>query len=146
MNRHFVVALDRGHLRIFAETRPLGQPPRLEIVEAMDFPLEKRRSQEPTGSIAPGDRTGSVEVLASELDSFLLERPDASWDFAAPAKLYHAVSSRLSEDTRRRLRRTLSKNLVNEKGDDVEEPFGAEDEWQIATGWSGIPESDRSGL
>jgi len=42
MNENFVVTLDRGHLRIYAEQREPGQTPRLDIVEAMDFPEGKK--------------------------------------------------------------------------------------------------------
>ncbi len=42
MNEHFIVTIDRGHLRIYSESREPGQTTRLELVEAMDFPEGKK--------------------------------------------------------------------------------------------------------
>src|SRR5688500_3251622 len=39
MNEHYIVAVDHGHLRIYAERRSPGRKtPGLEQVQAMDFP------------------------------------------------------------------------------------------------------------
>lgn len=39
MSEHYIVALDQGHLRVYAERREIGQQtPGLEVVESMDFP------------------------------------------------------------------------------------------------------------
>jgi hypothetical protein len=158
MNEHYIVTLDRGHLRIYSETTAPGQTPRLEIVEAMDFPEGKHgytdrdtdmagrfnsskhqsaASGAPGGS--PAGRTGmsiderlpmkreeerrSVVMLAAELNQFLQHRPEASWDFAAAPSLYNAVLAELSPDTRRRMRRALSKDLVNQNSDEVRAHF-----------------------
>lgn len=42
MNQNFVITIDRGHLRIYSEHQEPGETPRLDIVEAMDFPQGKR--------------------------------------------------------------------------------------------------------
>src|SRR5438046_2348355 len=43
MSEHYIVTVDHGHLRIFADRLPAGQvTPALEQVQAMDFPLGKR--------------------------------------------------------------------------------------------------------
>jgi hypothetical protein len=43
MSEHFIVAIDHGHLRIFAEQQPAGQTtPGLQEVQAMDFPAGKQ--------------------------------------------------------------------------------------------------------
>ncbi len=160
MNEHYIVTLDRGHLRIYAETTAPDQTPRLEIVEAMDFPEGKhaytdrntdmagrfQSSKHPAAaSGAPGGnqpgRTGmsiderlpmkreeerrGVALLASELEQFLQRRPDASWDFAATPALYNPVVAELSEDTRRRLKRSLSKDLVNQNSEEVRAHFAS---------------------
>jgi len=44
MNEHYVVTVDQGHLRIFAERQKPGQfVPGLEQVEALDFPLGRNQ-------------------------------------------------------------------------------------------------------
>ena len=160
MNQHFVITLDRGHLRIYTEITAPGQTPHLEIVEAMDFPQGKRsytdRDTDQAGRFqgskhqarapgapggAPAARTGmsiderlpmkeeeerrSVQILGSELETFLRNRPDATWDFAAPPTLYNAVIGELSPDTRNRMKRSLSKDLVNQSGEEVRAHFAA---------------------
>ncbi len=52
--------------------------------------------------------------LASEIDAFLLSRPAATWDFAAGPDLHGTILEQLSPDVRRRLRRALAKDLVNQ--------------------------------
>lgn len=39
MSEHYIVTADQGHLRVFMEQHPAGQAtPRLEEIQAMDFP------------------------------------------------------------------------------------------------------------
>lgn len=158
MNENFIVTVDRGHLRIYKEHTEPGQTPRLDIVEAMDFPQGKKSytandtdmagrfqsSKHQTGSPgAPGGmmggRTGmsiderlpmkeeterrNVQTIAQEVDTFMRNRPNASWDFAAPPALYKAVIEALSENTRGRLRKALSKDLVNQSSEEVRAHF-----------------------
>lgn len=145
MNEHFIVTLDRGHLRIYAEHREPGQTPRLEIVEAMDFPQGKQaytdRQSDQAGRF-PGSKglaggmsiderlpmkreeeRRNVGVLADELETFLQSRPGSTWDFAAAPELSNAVIEALSIETRRRLKRTLAKDLVNQTSEDVRAHF-----------------------
>jgi hypothetical protein len=61
--------------------------------------------------------------LAAEIDAFLQRRPDASWDFAAGPELNTAVLELLSPAVRQRVRRTLAKDLVNQRGDEVRAHF-----------------------
>jgi hypothetical protein len=63
------------------------------------------------------------EVLAAELDSFLQNRPGASWDFAASPALYRSIIEHLSPETSRRLKRALSKVPVNQRTEDVRAHF-----------------------
>jgi hypothetical protein len=160
MNQHFVITLDRGHLKIYREITAPGQTPHLEVVNAMDFPQGRRSytdrdtdqagrfqssKRQAGGASAPGSgpsgRTGmsiderlpmkeeeerrSVQTLSSELEGFLRSRPDATWDFAAPASLYNAVIGELSPDTRNRMKRSLSKDLVNQSSEEVRAHFAA---------------------
>lgn len=145
MNEHYIVTVDRGQLRIYVEAPAVGQrTPRLEVVETMDFP----RRDESVVTIAPdaseqsaptrsppmgADRLPlprrlfrrSRDIIAAELDTFLQNRPQASWDMAAAPALYHFIIDRLSPETRRRLKRALSKVMVNLRADEVLAQFAA---------------------
>jgi len=153
MNEHYVVALDRGHLRIFSETSATGRDlPRLELVEAMDFPGGMNnytahdtdmagRFPGSKGRATKGRSTGmsiderlpmkreegrrSARLIAAEVDAFFQSRPTATWDLAAAPALYNVVIEQLSPDTRRRLKRALSKDLVNQTPEDVKTQFAA---------------------
>lgn len=61
--------------------------------------------------------------IAAEIESFLQQHPDASWDFAAGAELNHAIVDLLNPAVRQRLRRTVSKDLVNQRIDEVRAHF-----------------------
>lgn len=124
MNEHYIVTIDRGHLRIYTEAKASSQRgPRLEVVEAMDFPGHTTGDEDGAAvDRQPLKRRGerrNSEVLAAELDSFLQNRPDASWDFAASPSLYRAIIEHLSAETCRRLKRALSTALVNQRAEDV---------------------------
>ncbi len=158
MNENFVVTVDRGHLRIYAEHRAPGQTPRLDLVEAMDFPQGKksytandtdvagRFNSSKHQSGAPGmpggimgGRSGmsiderlpmkeeverrNVKVIAEEVETFMRNRPNATWDFAAPPALHNAVIEALSEETRARMRRALAKDLANQSSEEVRAHF-----------------------
>ena len=148
MNDHYIVTSDRGHLRIYAETRPAGQrTPRLDVVEALDFPGGKSSySAHDTdmagrfpSSGAEGHDMGmpiderlpmkreeerrGVKLIASELDKFFAVRPQASWDVAVAPSLYNAIVRTLSPATRRRLKRVLSKDLVDQNMEEVQAHF-----------------------
>jgi len=147
MNDHFIVALDRGHLRIYAEIKaPAQKTPRLTIVEAMDFPAGKgsyTAHETDAAGRFPGSKGGTAGIgspgmsiderlpikreesrraarlIAAEIDKFLRSRLGASWDLAATPSLYNAVIEELSPETRRRLKRALSKDLVNQNAEEV---------------------------
>jgi hypothetical protein len=64
-----------------------------------------------------------AKELAAELDTFFQRRPQASWDFAAGPELNTAVVDLLSPAVRQRIRRTLAKDLVHQRGDEVRVHF-----------------------
>ena len=64
-----------------------------------------------------------AKEIASEIDSFFQPRRDASWDFAAGPELNSTVLELLSPAVRQRIRRSLAKDLVNQRGDDVRAHF-----------------------
>lgn len=152
MSEHYVVTVDHGHLRIYAERMAPGQfTPTLVPVEAMDFPAGIKGYTDRETDMAgrfPGKRvmgnSGAghagmsiderlpmrreeerrrARELASVLESFFDQREEASWDFAAGPDLNHAVLEHLSPPVRRRLRRSLPKDLVNQRSDEVREHF-----------------------
>jgi len=155
MSEHFIVAVDHGHLRIFAERERPGQSEAgLDPVEAMDFPAGKRtyadRDTDMAGRFAsskhqgpapghPTERTGMsiderlpmqreesrrrARELAAEIDSFFERRPDATWDFAAGPELNGTVLEMLSPTVRQRVRRSVTKDLVNQRVDELRAHF-----------------------
>jgi hypothetical protein len=162
MSEHYIVTLDHGHLRIYAERMPPGQyTPSLEQVEAMDFPLGKHSytdrdtdqagrfgssKHQSAGQGAAGQadysatgRSGMsiderlpmqreesrrrAKELAAEIDSFFKKRPEASWDFAAGPELNGTVLELISPAVRQRVRRSVAKDLVNQRLDEVRAHF-----------------------
>ena len=157
MSEHYIVTLDQGHLRIFAERVGPGQlTPGLQQVEAMDFPAGKhnytdrdtdqagrfsgsKNQAAGMGAPAKGARAGMsiderlpmereesrrrARELAAEIEHFFQSRPEASWDFAAGPELNTAVLDLLSPDVRQRMRRSVSKDLVNQRVDEVRAHF-----------------------
>src|SRR5688572_13741369 len=61
--------------------------------------------------------------IAAEIDAFLQQRPEASWDFAAGPELNGVLLELVSPAVRQRLRRTLAKDLVNQRGEEVRAHF-----------------------
>lgn len=155
MSEHYIVAVDHGHLRIFAERKPPGQAtPGLDPVESMDFPAGKRsytdRDTDMAGRFAsskhqgaapggPTARTGMsiderlpmqreesrrrAKELAAEIDVFFQRRPDATWDFAAGPELNSAVLDLLSPAVRKRVRRSVTKDIVNQRTNELRAHF-----------------------
>ena len=162
MSEHYIVTLDHGHLRIYAERRAPGQfNPSLEQVEAMDFPQGKHSytdrdtdmagrfgssKHQSAGQGAPGQadysatgRSGMsiderlpmqreesrrrAKELAAEVDSFFKQRPDATWDFAAGPDLNGTVLELISPAVRQRVRRSVAKDLVNQRADELRAHF-----------------------
>jgi hypothetical protein len=68
-----------------------------------------------------------AKELAGEIDGFFRRRPDATWDFAAGPDLNHTVLEMLSPAVRRRVRRSVAKDLVNQRGDEVRAHFAGAD-------------------
>jgi hypothetical protein len=64
-----------------------------------------------------------ADELATEIDHFLAGRPDATWDFAAGPELHRVVLEQLPEKIRQRLRRAVSKDLVNQPVTALREQF-----------------------
>lgn len=145
MNEHYIVTVDRGQLRIYVESPVAGhRTPQLRFVEKMDFPhrdekpdptasdeankVTNARSRAPRSDRFPPKRwqvRRSNDVIAAELDNFLQSRPQASWDIAAAPSLYHLIIDQLSPETRRRLKRALSKVMVNLRAEEVRAQFSA---------------------
>ena len=152
MSEHYIVTLDQGHLRIYAERQQPGQmTPTLVQVEAMDFPAGKNSYTDRDTDMAgrfPGYRTGGspdvgkvgmsiderlpmqeeesrrrVRELAAVLEGFFEQRSEATWDFAAGPELNNAVLDALSAGIRGRLRRSVRKDLVNQRLEDVRAHF-----------------------
>ncbi len=61
--------------------------------------------------------------LAAEVDQFLQQRPECSWDFAAGPELNHAMIEMLSPGVRQRMRRSVAKGLVTQRVDEVRAHF-----------------------
>jgi len=61
--------------------------------------------------------------IAAEIQNFLQRRPDATWDFAAGPELNNTVLELLPAAVRQRLRRSVSKDLVNQRIDEVRAHF-----------------------
>ncbi len=68
------------------------------------------------------DRRRAREV-AAQIEAFFSARIDASWDFAAGPEMNNAVLEQLSKQVRDRLRRSVSKDLVNQRADEVRAHF-----------------------
>ena len=64
-----------------------------------------------------------AKELAAEIDAFFSRRPEASWDFAAGPDLNGTVLELLSPAVRQRVRRSLAKDLVNQRADEVRAHF-----------------------
>jgi hypothetical protein len=64
-----------------------------------------------------------AKELAAEIDAFFQRRPDATWDFAAGPELNGALLDLLSAQVRQRVRRSVTKDLVNQRGDEVRAHF-----------------------
>ena len=154
MSEHYIVTLDAGHLRIYSEQREAGQfTPSLQQVEAMDFPAGRQNCTDRDTDMAgrfpsskrqaagPGPILGGMSIderlpmqreeerrrakeLAAELDAFFAGRPDATWDFAAGPELNGAVLELLSRGVRQRIKRSVTKDLVNQPTAGLRAYFG----------------------
>ncbi len=64
-----------------------------------------------------------MKDLAAELNAFFTQRPDATWDFAAGPDLNGRVLDALTPEVRRRIRKAVTKDLVNQPGSEVRAHF-----------------------
>lgn len=97
------------------------------------------RSQGPGGAGVPAGRTGMsiderlpmkreegrrrAKDLAAEIEHFFQQRPNATFDFAAGPDLNGVVIDALSPATRRRIKRSVAKDLVNQRLDELRAHF-----------------------
>jgi hypothetical protein len=61
--------------------------------------------------------------LAAGIDAFFRPRPNATWDFAAGPELNGAVLELISREVRQRIRRSVAKDLVNQRTDELRAHF-----------------------
>lgn len=64
------------------------------------------------------DRRRSRDV-AAEIETFFAARPDATFDFAGAPDFYKTVVAQLTPQLRERIRRTIAKDLVNQRTADM---------------------------
>lgn len=55
-----------------------------------------------------------IHDVASRIDAFLKNNPDASWDFAAGPTVHNAVLEDLPPPARARLKRSVTKDLIHQ--------------------------------
>lgn len=150
MSEHYIVTVDRGHLRIYTESHAAPRStPSLEVVESMDFPEGRRSFTDQDTDVAgrfPGSKgrpdgmsiderlpmkreveRRTIQLVASEVNLFLQNRPGGSWDLAAAPSMYRMMIDELSPDVRRRLKRALPKDLVNQRTEDLRAHFATAD-------------------
>ena len=139
MTETYAVALNRGSIRIYQHSQPVGQStPGLQPVQQLDLPAGRTKfnqyltdqagrhpSQPQQGGAykgmsiderLPGQEEHEKRVfdeLAREVEAFFREHAGAEWDFAAPPGVHQAVLERLSPELRQRIRRALTKDLTN---------------------------------
>lgn len=148
MRTNYVVVLNRAHVRFYAEEQEPGQSrPALREIDAVDLPRGRARytareadeaGHFPAGQ--PGAAGGgiderlpmqrqeerrSVEDMAAAVNRFFREHPEAPWDLAVPSVFCHAVMDLLEPQARRRLRRTVAKDLVKVPAPEIKAHFAA---------------------
>ena len=137
MRAHHLIIADRGHLRIYVESRPAGQSiPSLELVKSVELPMDFSTLSAPeSDSPAPG-RVAKPEAPAparfpdeavspeprllrqfaahagTEITRYFRFHPEATWDLATAAGFHQFVLDHVATAVRRRLRHTLSKDLT----------------------------------
>jgi hypothetical protein len=150
MPERFAVALNRGSIRIYRHSQPVGQTtPGLQPVQQLDIPAGRTKfnhyltdqagrhpsqpHQGPHEGMSiderlPGQQEHEKRVfdeVAREVEAFFSAHPQAEWDFAAPPGVHQAVMERLSDGLRQRIRRALTKDLTNLPPAEVREHFTA---------------------
>jgi hypothetical protein len=148
--KRFAVALNRGSIRIYEHSQPVGQTtPGLKPVQRLDIPAGRSKfnhyetdqagrfpSQPHQGPYEgmsiderlPGQNEHEKRVfdeVAREVEAFFSAHPDAQWDYAAPPGVHQAVLERLSSPLKQRIRKALTKDLTNLPPTEVREHFTA---------------------
>ena len=143
---HFVVVLDRAHLRIYQMREEPGvlRQAQFELVESMDFPSGRRHYTDADSDQAGrfssmGQTRGSIDErlpmqeehqrrvlgdLAHFVEDYLQQHPNAVWDFAAGPALHHALVEAIAPGLRSRLRQSLVKDLVHQSPAELRAHFG----------------------
>lgn len=137
--RHFLVLLDRAHLRVFGMDDSNAVP---ALVTGIDAPAGKEsyaagdsdragqfpgaRKQKSRGATASGGTTDErlpmqqerdrklAQDWAERLEAFLTKHVNSTWDYAAGPALHNAVLERLSSGARQRLRTAIQKDLTSQ--------------------------------
>lgn len=150
MNERYVVAANRGSIRIYQHRQEIGQTtPGFALVQQLDLPggrapfnayltdqAGRFPSQPDSGSYKgmsiderlPGQEEHekrAIDEVARNVEAFLEAHRPATWDFAAPPGVHHAVLERISPAVRQRLRRTLAKDLTKQPVTELREHFSA---------------------
>lgn len=143
---HFVVVLDRAHLRVFEMKEAPGvlNQAQFELAESIDFPAGKRhytaQDADQAGRFnSAGQAQGSIDErlpmqeehqrrvvadLANFLDSYLGEHPNARWDLAAGPALHQPLLAALKPAVRARLGQSVVKDLVHQSPAELRSHFG----------------------
>lgn len=145
-SEHFVVAVDRAHLRIYQMKEEPGvrAQPQFELAEALDFPAGRRhytsRDSDQAGRFSSAAQMGGsiderlpmqeehqrrlVAELVHFVGEFLSQRPQARWDLAAGPALHRPLLEGLGPEIGARLRHALVKDLVHQTPGELRAHFG----------------------
>lgn len=149
MAERFAVALNRGSIRFYEHSHPVGQTtPALRPVQSLDVPAGRRGYQDTVpyqaGRHPSNPQSGSnyegmsiderlpgqeeqerraFDEVAREVEAFFAARPNCEWDYAAPPGVHQAVLERLSPQVKQRIRRQLTKDLTNMPPHELREHF-----------------------
>lgn len=151
MNESYVVAVNRGSIRIYQPEQPPGQTtPGYRLVQSLDVPEGRmpynqmdtdQAGRFPSHPQQGGNYRGMsiderlphqrehekrvIEEVARQVNGFLQAHPGAAWDFAAPPGVHQGVLEQLSPEVRDRIRRALTKDLTNLPAPELREHLAA---------------------
>ncbi|MDO8541350.1 MAG: host attachment protein [Opitutaceae bacterium] len=128
-----------GYQQVESMDFPAGKASYTDRETDMAGRFQSSKSQAGAGPGLPAGRTGmSIDErlpmkreegrrrardLAAEIDSFMAQRPGATWDFAAGPELNNAVLEQISPPVRQRLKRSIAKDIVNQAPDHLRAHF-----------------------